>query len=121
MADLAPGINFDDMHPAMWHARSVVDRVTREFVDRNAVITSGRREAVGAFSWHHVGRALDLRVRDMTAAQQRDYARRLREELGPDFEVILEGPHAPDPRYRDRPPHVHVEWDPRAFYAQAED
>ena len=108
------------MAPPMWSARFEAAHVHRTIFDREMVITSGRRPATpGGSSKHQTGEAMDIRVREpdgswgMSNSQQREYARILRVRLGPDFDVIVEGSAAEDGRYADRPPHIHVEYDPK--------
>ena len=51
-------------------------------------------------SLHYEGLAVDLRSRDLTSAQRQAFLMRLREALGPEFDVILEKDH------------FHLEFDP---------
>lgn len=108
------------MTPAMWMARSEAGHLHRTVFSREMVITSGRRPATpGGSSRHQTGEAMDIRVREpdgswgLSNSQQREFARLLRERLGPDFDVIVEGSAATDARYANRTPHIHVEYDPK--------
>ena len=108
------------MSPAMWMARFEAAQVHRTIFAREMVITSGRRPATpGGSSRHETGNAMDIRVREpdrtwaMSGQQQVEFARILTIRLGPDYDVIVEGPAATIPRYRDRVPHIHVEYDPK--------
>lgn len=109
-----------DMHPALWMARGEAAALHREMFDgKTMVITSAvRPQSPGGSSLHPVGRAMDIRTRFMTAAEQHAFADALRERLGEDFDVIVEGPAARDARYRHRPPHIHAEYDPKGRHAQ---
>ena len=64
---------------------------------------------------------MDVRSRQRTHAQQREFAARLQAILGKEeFDVIVEGPAAISSRYRDRVPHIHVEYDPKGRHARAD-
>lgn len=113
--DFKDGIKWpEDMHPSMWMARMVIDQLHREETERGAVITSAYRDQKpGGSSLHPQKRALDLRVwflRDHD--HEREFARKLRDRLGPDYDVVVEGPAAEYDQYKSRPPHIHVEYDP---------
>lgn len=117
-----------DMHAAMWMARAEARALHVEMFDADLRITSGMRpQSPGGSSLHPRGRAMDVGVKfqredgswyHMTRGEQRAYARRLQAILGEDFDVVLEGPHALNPRYRNRVPHVHIEYDPKGRHAQ---
>ena len=109
---------WSDMTPAVWYARNVAESLHRELFRRELVVTSGRRPATpGGSSRHETGNAMDIRSRDKSAHEEEEFARVLRERLGEDFDVIVEGPFAADPRYRNRTRHVHVEYDPKGRHA----
>lgn len=108
-----------DMHPAMWMARAEARLLHRQMFNKDMTITSGMRpQSPGGSSLHAVGRAMDIRSRFMNTEQQRTFARLLWETLGEDFDVVVEGPAATSPRYRNRPAHIHVEYDPKGRHAQ---
>jgi len=108
-----------DMHAAMWMARAEARLLHEEMFGEDMTITSGmRRQSPGGSSLHPKGRAMDIRSRFMNHEQQRKFARRLQAILGEDFDVIVEGPAATNPRYRNRVPHIHVEYDPKGRHAQ---
>lgn len=103
-----------DMAPALWYARGEARQLVREMFDEDLVITSGRRpQSPGGSSKHQTGEAMDLRSREWPVPEQRAFATELQSRLGEDFDVIVEGPASLDPRYQQRVPHVHVEWDPK--------
>ncbi len=54
-------------------------------------------------SLHYEGLAVDLRTRHLALSDRALAANRLRMNLGPDYDVILE----------TDPPHIHVEFDPK--------
>lgn len=115
--DLKPGVLWSGMDPAMWYARGVAGALHRELTGKEGTITSGRRTASpGGSSLHPLGLALDIRVWAFeTKEAVREFAAELSRRLGPDFDVIVEGPAATNPRYRNRPPHIHVEYDPKEW------
>ncbi len=94
------GVEMNDMSVAIWYARAVVERVTRNVCGRGAIITSGRDGKHSANSLHYSGNALDLRTRDLRDDQKQRYRKVLADELGPDFDVVLEKSH------------IHLEYDP---------
>ena len=107
------------MHPALWMARAEARRLHVDLFERDMVVTSGlRKRTPGGSSLHQSGRAMDIRSRNMTRENQLRFSTLLQEILGEDFDVIVEGPHAPDPRYRNRVAHIHVEYDPKGRHAQ---
>ena len=114
---------WQDMHPAMWMAREVARALHVEMTNKDLVITSGRRpKTPGGSSKHETGEAMDIRVWYLDSAQnQHNYADELRTRLGEDFDVIVEGPASRDPRYADRVPHIHVEYDPKGRHAPEPD
>lgn len=110
-----------DMAPALWYARGEARLLVREMFDEDLVITSGRRPASpGGSSKHTKGEAMDIRSKEWGVASQRAFAAKLRERLGEDFDVIVEGPAAEDPKMGPpRPAHIHVEYDPKGRHAAA--
>lgn len=112
-----------DMHASMWMARMEARMLHQEMTGVDLVITSGRRKnSPGGSSLHAHGRAMDLRVWYLDSAQnQHRFADELQRRLGPDFDVIVEGPAARDPRYQARPPHIHVEYDPKGRHMADQD
>lgn len=103
-----------DMSPALWYARLEARLLVREMFDEDLVVTSGRRPRTeGGSSLHETGNAMDIRSREWQTIDQRAFAAELRDRLGEDFDVVVEGPAALDQRYQDRPPHIHVEYDPK--------
>lgn len=118
-----------DMHERIVWACDVIDAVHRELTGKEATCTSAYRSQTpgGGSSLHPLKRAVDIRTwefgdpaTDKGKAAVRKFARILRERLGKDFDVIVEGPAAEKPAYltyhngKPRAPHVHVEWDQKA-------
>ena len=108
-----------DMGPPMWMARVEARILMNELEGRDVVITSGRRAPTpGGSSLHAHGLAMDIRSRDFGSASRIwAYANELQSRLGEDFDVIVEGPAARDARYKDRAPHIHIEYDPKGRHA----
>ena len=107
----------------MWRACDRATSLMREFSPDapELVITSGRRtQSPGGSSLHPHGKAMDIRTweayfKDNEAI--REFARILRFDLGPNYDVIVEGPASEDSRYWERVPHIHVEFDPKSALA----
>lgn len=104
-----------DMKPSMWYARGVVDVAHREATGGiGATCTSAFRP--GDPKLHGSKEALDVRIWAFPSADKvRAFAADLRDRLGPDFDVVVEGPAAENPAYKDRSPHIHIEHDPRGW------
>ncbi len=109
-----------DMHASMWMAREVARALHVEMTKKDLVITSGRRpKTPGGSSLHPEGRAMDIRVWYLDSPQnQHAFAEELQKRLGEDFDVVVEGPASRVEFYRNRPPHIHVEYDPKGRHAQ---
>jgi len=102
----------------MWYARGVVEDTYREIFGREVVITSGRRAPTsGGSSKHGTGEAMDIRSKDLSEADERILAGAIARRLGEDFDVVVEGDFAPNPAYRKRSRHIHVEYDPKGRHA----
>lgn len=67
----------------------------------DCVITSCNDGQHSRQSWHYRGRALDFRTRTLDRDGQHDLFETVTNNLGPDYDVILE------------PTHLHVEYDPK--------
>lgn len=71
------------------------------------VITSAMDSVHGPNSLHYALRALDIRMKNFPSDQLKLYfAQRLREEFGPDYDVIVEGLGTDQQ-------HIHLEYDPK--------
>ena len=107
------------MDPGMWMARLEARLLVQEMFGEDLVITSGRRKpTVGGSSLHAEGRAMDIRSKHWGPGDQVAFAKALQARLGEDFFVLVEGPASPDPKYRDRVAHVHVELDPKGRHTE---
>lgn len=94
------GVDWSDMHSSMWHARSVAEDVCQAVFGRECIITSARDGQHSANSLHYVGKAMDIRTRDQPDAEIQVCASKLRDKLGPDYDVVVESTH------------IHIEYDP---------
>lgn len=95
------GVVMWQMDPKLEAALDRIDAVHRIVVDRDAIVTSARDGKHSERSLHYEGRAIDLRTRDLSSGQQEFLAERLKVELGPNYDVVLEETH------------IHVELDPK--------
>lgn len=101
LVSIKTGVNFSNMHEKIWAAVPKMSAVF-ERVKKPLVITSGRDGKHMAGSLHYVGRAVDLRSRDLgTDAIKVAVLNDLKKELGADYDVLFEGDH------------YHVEYDPK--------
>lgn len=86
------GVEWYSMHPSMLVAYDHWREIC-EALGVPAVVTSAREGRHRPGSRHYLGRAIDLRTRDMTREQAETAAARLQELLGPLYRVILEQDH----------------------------
>ena len=102
---LKHGVRLADLTPQMALAAIVVREVYRDLDPGcSCTITPANDGKHSDASWHYKGRALDFRTHDFTGdKQQLLYS--LKEALGPEFDVLLEGDGTPNE-------HVHLEFDP---------
>ena len=110
--DLKPGVIWpEDMSAASWYMRGVINQVHWELFGYVATCTSAYR--AGDPRLHGKKRALDVRIKHLTDAQVHQLVAMLKSRLGPDFDVVLEGPLSLDPALKSKPPHIHAEYDPQ--------
>ena len=107
------GVVADPVHPEMYLVDGVVDAVVYLMTGERAVMTSSLRPPTpGGSSLHPLGLARDYRTNVFSHKTQNDIANQVREILDDRFDVLLEGPASPNPKYRDnRVAHLHVELD----------
>ena len=72
---------------------------TKCYGQYDCVITSANDSKHGPNSLHYKGQALDLRTRHMNGQGLQAVYHKLKEELGEQFDVVLESDH------------IHLEWD----------
>jgi hypothetical protein len=105
----------------MYMARMEARILHEEMTGKDLHVTSGRRpQRAGGSSKHGTGEAMDIRVWYLGSAEnQHKFADELQRRLGEDFDVVVEGPAAKTDTYKffpngnPRPPHIHVEYDPK--------
>jgi len=106
------GVIRDPVHPEMYFIDGVVESVVFMLTGERAVMTSSVRPPTpGGSSLHPLGLARDYRTKYFIPSMQREIADKVREILDSRFDVVLEGPASPSPKYRDRVAHLHVELD----------
>lgn len=96
------------LSPNVSGIESTVDSVYNETVGHDAQVTSATDGTHGTSSFHYDGNAVDVRTWDPAAApgtqlpsaEREELAARLRDALGPDYDVAAE------------PDHIHIEYDP---------
>lgn len=88
------------LSPEMARALPLIDAAHASIGIRQPIYTSGTEGEHQPGSLHYVGKAVDLRTRDLTSLQVVQLLGSLRAWLGEDFDVIDEGDH------------IHVEYDP---------
>ena len=99
-------VKLTDLSPQMALAASIVSSVYRDLdAGASCTITSANDSKHSANSWHYKGRALDFRTHDFQS-DKHQLLHELKEALGPQFDVLLEGEGTPNE-------HIHVEYDPK--------
>lgn len=85
------------------YALGVAALIHRERFNADLVVTSARDSMHNTGSLHYVGKAADLRTRDLHGGEQATFVQLLKNELEPlGFDVVLENDH------------IHIEFDPKA-------
>ena len=87
----------DEIKDAMQRA----DNISQTAFGKEAVTTSILDGKHSKGSKHYDGNAFDLRIYIYTKEQVNDYVELLKNELGPDYDVVLEDDH------------IHIEYDPK--------
>ncbi len=98
----ATGITGDGLTENMTSIEGSVDRSYFDAGGDNAeaTVTSTTGGTHSTDSLHYSGNAVDLRVWGLTDAERADWAQRIRDAIGNDYDVLNEGDH------------IHVEYDP---------
>jgi hypothetical protein len=95
---LKEGVNLQGVVWEMFWAAVVAEKVYKRY-GQECVITSANDGKHGNKTLHHQGKALDLRTWTVSG-REHALAAELRNELGPDYDVVVESDH------------IHVEHDP---------
>src|SRR5574342_91634 len=98
---LKPGVLFEDIHSRIIDALPIIDAICVKH-GIPFVITAARDGVHKANSLHYVGRAIDIRTRDLPPLSRPEFHFDIQTALGSDYDVVLE----------TKSPHVHVEFDP---------
>ena len=96
-----PGVVMYEIHPVLENRLPLIEWVWQEQVGEDPTITSAREGEHSPTSLHYIGRALDFRTREYSAAQVERLRADLARRLGPAFDVVVEDTH------------LHLEYDPR--------
>mgnify|MGYP001253994282 FL=1 len=116
-AMIKPGADLREITARMAFAFTVAFAIYRDF-GFPCVVTSGGDGTHMRESKHYAGDAIDLRSPsyythgDGDPVLGRKVGRALREALGPQFDVVVEG-YEPRPNGQVPPRHIHVEFDPK--------
>ena len=89
---LKPGVLFEEIHERIVEALPTLERIYAHF-GKTLVITSARDGKHKAGSLHYEGKAIDLRTRDFTPLRRQDVHFECQNQLGVDFDVVLEKDH----------------------------
>jgi len=101
MICIKDGVDFSLLQPKLVTAIVTAARYFDQ-LDAACVITSGRDGKHMNGSLHPTGYAADLRTRNMSTAQQERLRDDLQDELGQDYDRVIESDH------------LHIEYDPPA-------
>ncbi len=100
------GVDLRGLTPQMAIAYTIACKCYGQY---DCVITSANDSKHGPNSLHYKGQALDLRTRHMNGQGLQAVYHKLKEELGEQFDVVLEQDHC------------HIEWQPKTPYIDPED
>jgi len=109
MLSLKHGVSLKGLQPQMVLAAEIVYGAYRDSGTPDCVITAGSDGQHMQGSLHYKGCALDFRTHGLreVGVDPRALTVKIREALGPNFDVLLEHPLAPEE-------HIHVEWQEKA-------
>ncbi len=100
------GVDLRGLQPQMALAYTIISKCYGMY---DCVITSGSDSKHGPNSLHYSGRALDIRTRHLAGQALQAIVDKVKECLGPQFDVVLESDH------------LHVEFDPKDKAVKPED
>ena len=106
--DIKAGANLSSMDSSMAPALTAAAASAHALGLPQRVVTSARDSQHTRGSLHPDGKGVDLRGNDISIAQGKQWARDVRERLGPDYDVNFE-------TFKDNPAnnHLHMEHDPK--------
>lgn len=100
-------VRVSELHASCWHALYLYDSLRRaNGVFADTVITSGNDGRHSYGSLHHMNRAVDARTKDVDRALVETIIKKMREMLGPDFDLIHEN-------VGQENEHLHIESQPK--------
>lgn len=99
---LLPGVDPAGIQPELLLALQIAEPIWRRFGAEELWVTSIRDGQHKTGSFHYVGKAVDLRVKNLPLGTWESVRAALQAAVGPQYDVLLE----------DSPPHIHIEHDP---------
>jgi hypothetical protein len=109
MIRLKPGVVLDNTDRHIWEAVAYAAQIWERAGAPDLWITScrdGVHPGGARPSFHPLGRAVDLRTKNLPVLSRRGSVESLRFILGPDYDVLFESAGKANE-------HCHVQWDPR--------
>ena len=98
------GVDISGLQPEMVLAYVIAQKVYADF-EAGCVITSAKDGKHGRGSLHYVGLAIDLRTHMLSVADQALVTADLKDKLGAQYDVVLEG--------GGQNAHIHLEFQPK--------
>ena len=97
---LKAGVKLDVFSPQILLAIYIADQVYVSMFNKEMVITSISDSVHGSGSLHPLGKAVDIRARDVTSLGKNAFVVAMKTKLGDNYDVVLEKDH------------FHIEFDP---------
>lgn len=92
MLKFKTGVNIDDVHQKTYSAMMICC-IIYSFYNLDCVVTSVKDGKHMAGSKHYIGKAFDLRIRQMTVYYRAQIFKKLKIALGKNYTVLLEKDH----------------------------
>ncbi len=105
MIALKHSVKLKDLQPQIVLAIQIAEGVWVKYGSPLLVVTSCNDSTHKEGSFHYRGLAVDLRIKNISEANQPVLVKDLMVMLGPEYDVIWEDAMGPNA-------HVHIEWDP---------